>query len=76
MPSMTCKCDHRIVYGEIPCTDEWLLISDVAFERFGGTIDAEEVYRGMRHMLLCPKCSRLWLYWDGFSKPPVAYGKE
>ena len=76
MPSIICKCGHRIVYGEIPCPDEWLLISDVAYDQFAGMVDAEEVYRAMCHLLLCPNCGRLWIYWDGFSKPPLAYARE
>ncbi len=76
MPSMTCKCGNRIIYGEIPCHDELLLISDVAFDRFVGKVDAEEVYRSMSHALHCPGCSRLWVYWDGFSNPPSSYEKE
>lgn len=76
MPSMVCKCGHRIIYGEIPCHDEWLIISDEAFDRFVDMVDAEEVYRAMRSMLLCPFCRRLWVYWDGFSKPPSPYRAE
>jgi hypothetical protein len=64
------------MYGEIPCPDEWLLISDTAYDRFAGMVDAEEVYSAMRHLLLCANCNRLWIYWDGFSEPPVAYSRE
>ena len=76
MPSMNCECGHRIIYGDIPCHDEWLLISDVAYDRFAGTVDAEEVYNEIQHMLLCPKCGRLWVYWHGISKAPTAYVRE
>jgi hypothetical protein len=45
MPSMTCKCGHRITYGEIPCRDQWLFISDEAYDKFSGDVDAEDIYR-------------------------------
>jgi len=48
----------------------------VAYDRFAGTVDAEEVYNEMQHMLLCPKCGRLWVYWHGISKAPTAYVRE
>ena len=76
MPSMACECGHRIICGEIPCLDEWLLISDVAYDRFAGSVDAEEIFKEMLHMLLCPKCGRLWVYWDGFSKPAAVYARQ
>lgn len=27
----------------------------------------------MKHMLICPKCKRLWLFWDGFNNKPTEY---
>lgn len=73
MPSMTCKCGHRITYGEIPCRDQWLFISDEAYDKFSGDADAEDIYRAMRPMLKCPNCGRLWVFWEGFGKPGSAY---
>jgi len=45
MPSFTCKC------GEIPCPDEWLFISDVEFDKFSGSVDAEEIYKAMKSLI-------------------------
>jgi hypothetical protein len=58
MPSTTRECGHRIIYGEIPCRDEWLLISDVEYDRFTGTVDAERLSSEMLHMLLCTRRNR------------------
>lgn len=73
MPNMVCKCGHRIGYGEIPCRDEWLFISDTDFDRFAGKVEAESVYSAMSHGLKCPVCSRLWLFMGGFSGPATEY---
>ncbi len=68
MPGLSCSCGHRISYGEIPCRDEWLIISDVVFDAFTGAVDAEELYRAMRSILKCPICGHLWVFWDGYQE--------
>lgn len=73
MPGLNCACGHRISYGEIPCRDEWLFISDAAFDSFSGRVDSEKVYRAMQGFLKCPKCGRLWVFWNGYEKPPQEY---
>lgn len=73
MPSMACTCGHRIGYGGIPCPEQWLLISDEAYDQFSGVVDAEEIYRAMKPMLKCSNCGRLWIFWEGFAKPASAY---
>jgi hypothetical protein len=40
MPGIACACGTRISYGEIPCADEWLFISDPDFEKHPGLVDA------------------------------------
>jgi hypothetical protein len=66
MPALDCSCGHRILYGEIPCRDEWLIISDMNFDSFSGKVDAEEVYSAMRSLLKCPVCEHLWVFWNGY----------
>lgn len=73
MPSMICKCGKKINYGNIPCIDEWLLVSDVNFDKFEGQVDAELIYREMIHALRCPECKRLWIFEKGFAEEPVEY---
>ena len=73
MPSMTCKCGQKISFGQIPCPDEWLLVSDVQFNDFGGNVDSEELYRAFHSMFRCPQCDRLWVYWDGLAGVPKEY---
>jgi len=68
MPGLSCSCGHRISYGEIPCKDEWLIISDVVFDAFTRAVDAEELYRAMRSILKCPICGHLWVFWDGYQE--------
>lgn len=76
MPMLKCVCDQIIHYGEIPCQDEWLMISDVKFDKFSGSTDSETIYKQMTHLLKCPNCCRLHIFWDGFGNPPQVYLKE
>lgn len=76
MPKLQCKCGETLHYGEIPNPIEWLIISDVDFDSFAGTVNSEEIYAATKSLLRCPKCSRLWVFWNGFSKPPQSYLSE
>jgi hypothetical protein len=53
-----------------------MTISDEAYDKFSGLVDAEEVYRAMAPVLRCRNRGRLWIYWEGFSRPPSAYKLE
>jgi hypothetical protein len=73
MPKVLCKCREVIRLGEIPCQHEWLIISDTQFDQIEGPVDTQSVYKQMKSMLLCPGCSRLWVYWSGYSSEPTEY---
>jgi len=75
MPSYECKCEKRIDIGPIPNPNEWLMISDTNYDDFSGQIDAEYLYGKFIHMLKCPSCGRLWIFWEGFDKFPTCYEK-
>lgn len=76
MPSFLCRCGKQLRYGEIPNPIEWLLISDVEYDDFTGMVDAETIYKKMRSMMVCPNCSRLWIFWRGFGESPISYCEE
>ena len=73
MPKLRCDCDTIINYGNIPAADEWLLISDIDFDQFSEEVNAEKLYHRFVHMLKCPTCQRLHIYWNGFTKSPTTY---
>jgi hypothetical protein len=73
MPSILCKCGEKIRYGDIPCKDEWLFISDVDFDQFKEQVNSEKIYKAMSHALKCPSCKRLWLFEKEFCHPPIEY---
>jgi hypothetical protein len=75
MPKITCKCGEFLSYSEIPCTIEYRFISDVDYDKYTGSIDAEKLYGQMKSFIKCPKCNRLWMFWDGYSKNPTEYTK-
>lgn len=73
MPGLNCACGCRISFGQIPCKDEWLFISDERFDGVSGTLDSEELYKQMSSFLKCPSCGRLWLFWNGYSSEPQEF---
>lgn len=76
MPSYICKCRTRIDYSSIPNPNEWLLISDTDYDNYSGLVDAEDVYLKFTHALMCPNCSRLIIFREGFGAPPTYYKLE
>ncbi len=73
MPSLTCGCGEILHYGEVPCPNEWLFISDIEFDKFSGKVDAEEVYKAMKSLIKCSCCGTMWLFWNGFQAEPQQY---
>lgn len=74
MPNKLCNaCGYDFKLGSIPGCDQWLIISDEAYDQFSGNVDAEEIYRAMQIMLRCPHCGYLWVFWEGFDKPASGY---
>lgn len=52
------------------------MISDNHFDKYWNTkIDAEQLYKEMRLIVVCPIYGRLYVYYNGFDKPPVVYLK-
>lgn len=76
MPSILCRCGDRIDLSMIPNPNEWLLVSDVEYDEFSEEVDAEKLYKRFRHMLICPNCKRLLIFWDGFDAEPSYYNKS
>jgi hypothetical protein len=75
MPKIICRCGEALSYSEIPCRIEYKFISDVDYDKYEGIINADELYSQMRSILLCSKCSRLWIFWDGYKSAPTEYLK-
>jgi uncharacterized protein with PIN domain len=73
MPKIICNCNEILSYSEIPCKIQYKFISDVEFDKIQGNIDAEDLYLKMKSFLMCPKCSRLWIFWNGFSQKATEY---
>jgi hypothetical protein len=73
MPKMICKCGNVLRYGEIPCKIEYKFISDVAYDKYQGNVDAEELYLRMNSFIECPICKTIWMFWNGFEDTPKEY---
>ncbi|NVB80362.1 MAG: hypothetical protein HOV81_18355 [Kofleriaceae bacterium] len=65
MPKFLCKCDEVINLSVIPSPNEWRIMSDTKLDTFSDQVDVEEIYLATDSMLRCPKCDRLWVFWDG-----------
>lgn len=76
MPKIRCKCDNIIWLGEIPSPHQWLIISDVEYDKFEDPINPEILYSKMEIVVRCNVCERLHVFWDGFDKPQTIYMKE
>lgn len=74
MSKFRCVCGHALTTsGEIPNPDEWLYMSDVDFDCYSGSIDAEELYRTFGHAFVCPKSGHVWVFRDGIDREPTGY---
>ena len=73
MPKFLCKCGETLSYSQIPCKIEYKFISDVSYDQFSGTVDAEKLYEQMKSFIECPKCKRLWFFWNGFKDQATEY---
>lgn len=73
MPNLACTCGATLNYGEIPCPIEWLLFRDAQFDVLPPQVETEALYRQAISLLRCPECARLWVFWEGFGRPPEEY---
>jgi hypothetical protein len=77
MPKILCDCGFTIPLGDIPSSNQYLIISDVEFEPFfEQKVNAVDVYAAMKLVVKCPECGRLHIFWDGFDKPGIIYKVE
>lgn len=77
MAKWRCLCGQVIrSSGAIPNPDEWRLLSDVAFERLNGMVDAEDIYLSTTIAYRCPASDHLWIFWNGFDRAPSVYSPE
>lgn len=77
MAKFYCVCGYLIrMSGEIPHPYEWLLTSDVEFDKYSGQVDIDQVYMRSIPMFRCPESDHLWIYWNGFEELPRLYSPE
>lgn len=74
MAKFRCVCGENITTsGAIPNPNEWLYISDVDFERYSGTVDAEALYQAFGSAFVCPRSGHIWIFKRGFDHDPEGY---
>lgn len=76
MPKVLCKCGHWINLSDIPSPNQMLIISDIEYDKFQGLVDPEKIFMAMHIVAVCSVCGRLYIYYNGFDKPPTIYKKD
>src|SRR5262245_29262346 len=70
MGMVLCKCDHVISDVVGPCLDALRLVSEEKLETlYGAKVESSddivsEIFLRTTHVLKCPKCGRLLVFWD------------
>ena len=62
MPKIICTCGETLFCNEIPNPIEFKFISDVDYDKYTDSIDAEELYAQMKSFLKCPGCKNLLIF--------------
>ncbi|WP_105971824.1 hypothetical protein [Streptomyces geranii] len=62
--------------GAIPNPLEWHLSSDQELEESWEAEDFARLQQVARPVFLCPRCGRIWVYWDGYEGERVSYVRE
>lgn len=79
MPKILCRCGEIIGLGDIPSSNQWMIISDVDItdeDWENKNLNMADLYKKMNIVVKCPKCKRLYIYWNGFDKEPEVYNIE
>jgi hypothetical protein len=76
MPKIKCKCNFVIRLGEIPSSNQFMIISDVEFDKFEDKTNSQEIYMAMKVVAKCPNCGRLHVFWNEFDHPQTIYKPE
>lgn len=73
MPKLKCECGEVIDLSGIPSPNQYLIISDIEFDKFEGNVDSELIYSQMKIVVKCSFCMRLYIYFNGFDQKPLIY---
>lgn len=76
MPKLLCLCDFVIPLHGIPCQDQYMIFSDVEFDKFPEETKVDDVYDISQIVIKCPNCGRLHIFWNGFRNPQTIYKIE
>lgn len=76
MPKLRCLCDHVISLSDIPCKDQWMIISDIELDKFDDQLEWNALHDKMTIVVKCPKCGRLHIFWNGFGRNQTIYKPE
>lgn len=76
MASILCPCGELLDYSDIPCSIEWLVISDDEFDTIPDGYPMDKLYTRVKRFLKCNHCQRLSFFWNGFGAAPTIYTLE
>ena len=79
MPKILCRCGKVIGLGEIPSSNQWMIISDTMItdeDWDDNGLNMSDFYKKMDIVVKCPECKRLYIYSKGFDNEPEVYNLE
>lgn len=72
MAKFLCVCGEAIrTSGEIPHPYELRILRDREIPDDG--LDLQAIERAARFGYECPRCSHLWIFWEGVEEGPTGY---
>jgi hypothetical protein len=72
-----CDCDEILsISGPIPNPIEFRLLADTKLEEFDESVDISRIQMESTLGLKCPRCGRLWIFWNGLSNLASCYKPE
>lgn len=73
MPKIRCKCGNIIMLNDIPNENEYLYISDVAYEALDDSFQKDKIYSELNIAVKCNSCQRIYLYGESLNGIPLVY---
>ena len=76
MAKFKCLCGEVIsTSGRIPNPNEWRTMSDIALDKYSGSVDIEALYQQMTIFYRCPVSDHIWAFWNGLDEEPSIYAR-
>lgn len=77
MSKLRCDCDEILsISGPMPNPIEFKILADTQVDSFEETVETLRIYMESTIGLKCPRCGRLWIFWNGLDNRASCYVPE